>query len=196
MEYDPYGNYVCYIYGKDQEKAAKINKKLLQQKYIVYLNYVSSTEGFTSAWNKIGLNSRNQETTVDIVIINLHGNYTDVEYVDFSKLKRKKIDTLLLLTCYSGCFSNQYSNAAYKFFKNHDIKQIVCCDGKHRRKISLFNTRVIHRVVDYETHTGTSVIKSRGFLVYRKESGKYPRIYSIGNEFSSVKKLLSKVGKW
>ncbi len=196
---DPSGNYIVYIHGwqDDQPLHAKKNKSLLSQKYTVYLHEVTYTSAFTNIWNNKYLRD-GRRAKIDIVIINLHGNgVSSIKYVDFSKLKSRMIDTLLLLSCNSGHEDHRSINAAYKFYKNNSIRQMICCDGEHVRRLS--GKYVRHSV------KGTGRFKeflvydkkrtSRGFILYRKRGQVVVR-YSIGNYFSNITKMLNAVGKW
>ena len=194
--YDPFGFYIMYIYGNDQKRAADVNCKILSKKFIVYKYLVKSSEKFTKIWNEKGTNSRGKLAKIDIVIINLHGNPFSVSYVNFDSLVRRKIDTLLLLSCNTGHEDYYYTNPAYKFFYGNDIRKMVCCDGTHYRQISF--GKVIHTVKGDNTFQSFTKKKrgSRGFLVYERTISNDCGIYSIGKRFGSIKALLKKIGKW
>ncbi len=210
---DYWGNYVMYIYGGFQEPSAKRNIKLLKQKYIVYSYLVKSESDFRKVWNKKCTNRDGKLAKIDIVIINLHGNPKWVEYVNFKKLVKRKIDTLLLLVCNAGHLDYIDSNPATRFYLGNDIRQLVCCDGTHCRTHKQLNmlqptsvnrnqsvkiNSVIHSVVGDDIFKGWC-IKPRphqGFILYSKKSNKkITGFCSIGYKFLSIFTLLKKIGK-
>ena len=193
--YDPFGFYIMYIYGKDQKKAADVNYKILSEKFLVYKYQVKSSKKFTEVWNTKGTNCRNKLAKIDIMIINLHGNPNSVEYMNLFSLVRRNIDTLLLLSCNAG-HQDYKKNVAFQIFNNNNIRKLVCCDGTHYRPVCF--GKVVHKVIaddDFRAYT-EGKRKSQGFIVYERTQPSAYKSYSIGSRFGSIKALLKKIGKW
>ncbi len=193
---DPFGNALSYIYGYDQAEAAEINIRSLKKKYNVYSHYVQSNTDFENFWNKKG-KKNGKLAKMDVVIINLHGTHQMVQFVNFANLKRRKIDTLVLLSCYGGNYDYFYTNPAYKFFYNNDIRQMVCCDASHDRDV--FKNIVRHRVIKTKSMKKYLYLnrETYGFLLYRHSKRKgWLDIKAIGHEFYSINNLLKEIGKW
>lgn len=211
--FDPFGNEVVYIYGNDQKGSAKINIKLLKKKYKVFSFLVESKSDFQNVWNTYG-KKKGKLAKIDIVIINLHGNPYNVEYVNFEKLAVRKIDTLFLLSCNAGHLDYIDTNPATQFYIKNSINKLVCCDGTHYRwdkqtiywRPTWWNwfkfvkvERVRHYVKGDETFQGYCISprNSEGFILYKgKRGNKITSYTSIGYSFTRITKLLKKVGKW
>ena len=207
------GNYIMYIYGKDQKSAANTNIKLLKKKYLVYGYFVQSHSDFEKVWNKKGTNRAGKLAKIDILIINLHGDSRSVDFVDFNRLVKRNIDTLLLLSCNAGHLDYVNTNPASRFYLNNNIRQLVSCDGAHRRQIvtrtvwkptknnwfrTVKNKRVVHSVhgnVPFKKQC-TSPRINFGFILYKgKRDGMISDYRMLSYQYDSTTKLLSKIGK-
>ena len=113
-------------------------------------------------------------------------------------MEKKKINTLILLSCNAGHQDYQYANPAYKLFNKNNISQLVAYDGTHYSIQSKFKVALEVRGDDtYKSYLkkNNKKRKSKGFIVY-KTKNKKTTITSIGSKFNSIDKLLSKIGKW
>jgi len=74
--------------------------------------------------------------SVEIVVINLHGNVNKVAYMNLNNLDfSKNIDTLLLLSCNSGHMHGNRPNFAEKLMaaSGNTIRQLIAVDATHSR---------------------------------------------------------------
>jgi hypothetical protein len=189
------GNDYYYYYGDDQEKAYKINKKLLEKSgEAVYGYYIDSQETFTDYWNDMNT------TDDDSIIINLHGNDLGVQYMDVNQLNNKTLDTLYLLSC-NGGRQDTTGNIASQVYNLFNINKLVAADGLHTRKPSLFNRRIIHSIgLDEEQKKLKSTKKSskepqrvsQGFVLYNRDDENNINVVSIGKRFESIIELTEK----
>ena len=202
MDLDGLKAVLYYYYGKDQESHAKRNINKLEEKYkVVYLRIESSTI-FKAAWNRKGLPDK-----LDVVIINLHGSPSSVEYMNLNDLNNKKIDTLILLSCNAG---HQYLSGSSSFAKKlfdkfyGNVRQLIACDGTHYRggflkpsAISVEGDKHWKRYVHSTFINNKKYPKSKGFVRYTKSTNRVGyTVTSIGFSFSSVADLLKAIGKW
>ncbi|MBE5928274.1 MAG: RHS repeat-associated core domain-containing protein [Lachnospiraceae bacterium] len=207
---DSSGYYAMYLYGDDQRIAADINVREIRKKYLVYKYFISNENDFTNVWNRKCTTQGGKLAKIDIMIINLHGSPHSVSHINFSKLKKRKIDTLILLSCNAGHIDYIRTNPATIFYLNHDIRQLVCCDGTHYRdphqekKILFFykkKARTEHRVIGDDTYNRFLINNknrpSQGFILYRSKLNNHINGWiSIGHTFKNISSLLKKVGKW
>lgn len=212
---DYFGSYIMYIYGKSLEKVAKANIKALKLKYLVRSYCVNSDSGFAKVWNTKGKNWLGQLSKIDIVIVESHGSVKKVDYVNFKKLRSRKIDTLILSSCNAGHLDYISTNPATKFYMNNRIRQLVCCDGTHY--ITLKTTKIKRypkisnwpRYIEICNVTSMQVKgddafrdfcrsprPSKGYIVYAGKTKKGRiKYYSIGHKFNTMVELLKRIGK-
>ena len=188
-----------YFYGGDQEKHATSNMNDLKKEFKVQGYFIQSPEDFRDAWsdmyNIVG------EDDIDVVVINLHGNPDNVEFIDHDSLDYSKyIDTFILLSCNASHLSAGRVNVASKILlaSNSNIGKLVAPDGTHYKGTSFHPHRGIKVVGDdfwKQWLVPGSEQKSSGFILYtRLEYSGFYRMTSIGKSFKSVRKLLKKVG--
>jgi hypothetical protein len=188
-----------YFYGEDQKSHAESNMKDLNTDYEVKSYLITSIQDFTDAWND--MYNLVGDDDIDVVIVNLHGNPTYVEFMDLNKLDfTKNIDTFVLLSCNAGHQRNGADNFAQQILdaSNNNINQLIAADGTHFRGIFWHPFRGIEvkgdkTWKDYYSSLLTQNLPSMGFVRY-KWNGKNYELTSIGPKFNSVKSLLKKVG--
>ena len=192
---------VYYFYGKDQQSHAIANTidLLENDDYAVWDCPVSSEVEFEHYWNEEMMADKSTQS-VEIVVINLHGNVNKVAYMNLNNLDfSKNIDTLLLLSCNSGHMHGNRPNFAEQLMaaSGNTIRQLIAVDATHTRN-SKDRPLSIMAVADsyWKEKCNNPSAKSLGFVKITNCSlGGY--LYSsIGYFFDSVKKLLHKVGKF
>jgi len=178
-----------YFYGGDQTDHARLNIQLLiDSGKSVRGIPVAGQADFTAGWN-------NMASSVDTVVINMHGYPGGSSDINMSALDPKSIDTLLLLLCNSG-HQDLSNNLVSQFASQHTVGQIVGVDGLHGRKsdgggTTLNGTSFQNNASGIALRGGGTLIRSpRGFILSRNGS-----ITVLGQDYSSVASLLGMAGK-
>jgi len=188
---------VYYFYGKDQEGHATSNiKDLRENSYGVAAYFVASEDEFIGFWNLM-------PESVDVVVVNLHGAPTTIEYMNLNRLDlTKNIGTAVFLSCNVGHQHTNTNNIVEQILSqsNGAIRQLVAPDGTHYRGTFLNPFRGVEVKGDatWKSYYGTSVAQgesSVGFVKYSWDTDDSTyNTESIGKSFASVRKLLAKVG--
>ncbi|MCL1982770.1 MAG: hypothetical protein FWG53_06780 [Clostridiales bacterium] len=112
----------------------------------------------------------------------------------------KSIGTFILLSCNAGHLWTGYDSIALQTANasNGNIGQLVSSDGTHFRGRVWNPFRGVKVKGDdewkgYINASLTNIASSQGFIRYQWNGTSYDQT-SIGNSFSSVRSLLSKVG--
>ena len=186
---------IYYFYGKDQTIHSKNNiADLRKHGYAVIGTYVKNGSDFKQAYNAM-------PATIDVVIINLHGDPKNISDINISDLDMSKnIDTMVLLSCNAGhlwtgedSIALQIANAS-----GGNIRQLIAADGTHLRS-STWNSKTGITVKgdnhwkDNVAEANIKCASSFGFICYQWNGTSYD-LRCIGRSFTSVRKLLKKVG--
>jgi len=137
---DLFGTDYYIYYGKDQKFAANQYEKQLNKDYPgmpVHMIFVDNPDTFYLHFENMG-NVNGQTVNIDGVIINLHGNPSNIfacdkEKIDLNKLNNSKyIPTLLLFVCNAGHFDDK-NNVANQLLDLLYIGNVIAPDGTHYR---------------------------------------------------------------
>ena len=138
------------------------------------------------------------DNDIDVIVVNLHGNPTYVEYMDLDTLDfSKNIDVFLLLACNAGHQNTGSENFAQKILTacDNNIANLIAADGTHFRNAPWHPFRGIRVEGDSEwrKYCTDEDAESMGFVQYKFIFTEYFET-SIGNAFKSVGALLQKIG--
>jgi len=185
---------VYYFHGRDQREHAKRNVEDLRRNGKVTRYATHSSTRFKEKWDAL-------PNSVDIVVINVHGATESSKNIGGPHiLNRKKIDTLVLLTC-NGGHRDLRDNLARRFLRNHSIRQLVAVDGYHMRRsdtggwVSSLNPNFDSNGVRLPSafwNNVSSITRSPGLVLYNRNGG---FVRTLGMEYSSVGSILRSVGK-